>query len=94
MVRFRCESLHKPALVTPNPSIDRTSQRLRPCAASHVKRWASEKGITLPNGYASRLDGVIDSILKIVLIAVNMIACGVSYAEQDRKLPRIGVVWF
>jgi hypothetical protein len=25
----------------PNPSIERTSQGLRPCAASHVKRWAS-----------------------------------------------------
>jgi quinol monooxygenase YgiN len=28
------------AAARPNPSIERTSQGLRPCAASHVKRWA------------------------------------------------------
>lgn len=36
-------------MVTPNPSIERTSQRLRLCAAAHVERWAAGMG-RMPRG--------------------------------------------
>ena len=38
---YRSESSVARHRAMPNPSIERTSQGLRPCAASHLKRWAS-----------------------------------------------------
>jgi hypothetical protein len=33
--------------VTPKPSIERTSKKLRRLAAAHVERWASQASIAL-----------------------------------------------
>lgn len=67
-----CES------VTSNTSVERTSQGLRLCAATHAKRWALAKVMT---AYRYRSDYILEGNLPAIKRAIDK---GIKVNEKDK----------